>query len=115
MAYRFTGVVGTICCFLGLSASALAQDAPESASPPASAAAPATPTASVPEPKEIVPKEVVPKEIVPKEIVPDYFDIIKRPIGKLGIFRYFTYTSYLDIKTIEKNLNAGYYTSKEMF
>jgi len=39
-------------------------------------------------------------EPVNKEIVPDYFDIIKNPI---------------DIKTIEKNLNNGLYTSKEMF
>jgi len=39
-------------------------------------------------------------EPVNKEVVPDYFDIIKSPI---------------DIRTIEKNLNQGLYTSKKMF
>ena len=52
-------------------------------------------------------------EPVPKEIVPDYFDIIKNPIGKSQLS--FAKPTFSDIKTIEKNLNQGIYTSKEMF
>ncbi len=43
-------------------------------------------------------------EPVNKEIVPDYFDIIKNPIGKTTFFGHL-FKLFLDIKTIEKNLN----------
>ena len=42
--------------------------------------------------------------------VPDYYEVIKNPMGKIFFFLIF-----LDLQTLENNLDKGLYNSKEKF